>query len=287
MSRAGRCVVFGSHFDVVADEPLAGEVLESLGDLRVTGSESESVSDEPHRLRVRVESDVWTVSWNGFDRYCGRDPDLALYDALIAINVHAARTAAEAGFTVLHGGAVTVGKRAVAVVGPSGAGKSTFTTAMVRAGHPYVADEVVAIDDDIMVQAFHRPIGLRRQGAEAIGITIPDGPYGQIHPYRVGVNEQLGGASPLALVLLLARDVAAVSPRLEQLSPAAALFNLANQTLGATGLERQMFFRLDALVRRVRVCELHYANPAQAGALVEAIMTSEESVEPRLAAVVE
>jgi hypothetical protein len=284
MSRSGRHVVFGSHFEVVADEPLAAEILESLGDLRTV--ESASRPGEWHRLCVRLASGDWTVTWDDYERYSGPEPDLALYDALIAINVHAARIAAEVGHTVLHGGAVIVGGRAVAVVGHSGAGKSTFTTAMARAGHPYLADEVVAIDDDLVVHAFHRPIGLRRGGAEAIGATIPDGPYAQIHPYRVGANDHLGTAAPLALALLLARDDATSTPRLERLTPAAALFNLANQTLGATNLERQMFRRLDALVRRVPVCQLHYADLVDARRLVEDILVGDEPIEPRLAALI-
>ena len=44
---------------------------------------------------------------------------------------------------------------------------------------------------------------------------------------------------------------------------------LANQTLGATGLEREMFHRLDRLVRRVPVGELHYTDLPEAITAVE------------------
>jgi hypothetical protein len=266
--------VFGSRFDVDADEPLAGELLESLRDLRVPAPGPEAAEPaRPHRLRVRVDSGEWTVSWDDHRRYSGPDPDLALYDALIAINLHAARVAAESGDTVLHGGSVVVEGRAVAVVGRSGAGKSTFTTAMARAGHPYLADEVVAIDPGFAVRPFHRPIGLRRGGAEALNVEVPDGPYAHIHPYRVGANDQLGSAAPLAVVLLLVRDHSTQMPRLDPLDPGPALFQLANQTLGATGLERQMFIRLEALVRCVPVFDLHYADLTDARALVERLLS--------------
>ena len=76
---------------------------------------------------------------------------------------------------MLHGGAVDINGSAIAVVGHSGAGKSTFTAAMTRAGHRYLADEVVAVDDSGSVLAFHRPIGLRRGGAEQMGSRRPGG----------------------------------------------------------------------------------------------------------------
>jgi hypothetical protein len=259
---------FGSYFDVTADEPLAAELVHALHDLRV----GPDVATE-HRLDVRLSADVWTVSWDGSDRYSGPEPDLALYDSLISINQHAARVAAAAGNVVLHGGAVDVGSRAVAFVGHSGAGKSTMTAAMARAGHHYLADEVVAVAGDLEVRPFHRPIGLRRGGAESLGVAVPAGPYGQVHPYVVGTSALLGTGSRLAAVLLLERnDLDAVKPRIVPMTPGQALFRLANQTLGATGLERAMFQRLDWLVRRLPVYELHYADLDAAVAEVEGLL---------------
>ncbi len=98
------------------------------------------------------------------------------YDSLIVLNHHAATTATALGRTVLHGGAVDIAGRAIVVVGHSGAGKSTLTAALTRAGHAYLADEVVAIDDDLVVDAFHRPLGLRSGGLTALGLDIPAGP---------------------------------------------------------------------------------------------------------------
>ena len=149
MIEVGRHAAFGSCFDVVADEPLASELIGSLGDLRVA---RDAPVGEVHRLSVRRRDGDWTVSWDDNARYSGPEIDLALYDSLIAINVHAASVAVAAGHAVLHGGAIAVDGRAVALVGHSGSGKSTLTTAMARHGHPYLADEVVAVDDDLMVQ---------------------------------------------------------------------------------------------------------------------------------------
>jgi hypothetical protein len=125
-----------------------------------------------------------------------------------------------------------------------------------------VADEVVAVRDDFSVAPFHRPIGLRWGGAEQIGVVVPDGPYEHIMPYHV--PGALGGGEPLGLVAILRRTDEPTDARLEVLGEAAALFVLANQTLGATEFERDVFWRLERLVRSVRVAELHYAAVADA-----------------------
>ena len=261
----GPYVVFGSTFEVAADAPLDVELDRALGDLLCP-----EAGPAPHRLGVRERDGEWTTSWDDTERYVGPEIHTALYDALIAINIHGARVAVEAGHTVLHGGAVDIGGRAIAVVGHSGAGKSTFTTAMTRAGHRYLADEVVAVDEAGSVLAFHRPIGLRLGGAEQIGHDVPAGPYEHMHPYRVGPAGPLAGSAPLAGVALLKRSEQLEGPpRLEPLGAAEALFVLANQTLGAMDLEREMFRRLDAFVRRVPVARLHYTELADAMRLAE------------------
>ena len=268
MSDTRRLLVFGTSVDAVVDDPLAEHLLHSLDDLRA-GDDDGSAGPADHLLTVHHHGVEWAVSWDGADRYRGPEADLALYDALIALNHHAAGVAAESGASVLHGGAVAIGGRAVVVVGHSGRGKSTLTTALTRAGHPFLADEVVAVDAGFVVRAFHRPIGLRRGGAATLGLAVPEGPYGYIHPYRVGERDALATSAPLALAALLVRDDEAETPRLERLASAVALFQLANQALGTADLEREMFRRLDTLVRRIPVFELHYAEIGQAVALLE------------------
>ena len=120
MIEVGRYAAFGSCFDVVADEPLASELIGSLGDLRVA---RDAPAGEVHRLSARRRDGDWTVSWDDNARYNGPEIDLALYDALIAVNVHAASVAVAAGYAVLHGGAVAIDGRAVALVGHSGTGR--------------------------------------------------------------------------------------------------------------------------------------------------------------------
>jgi energy-coupling factor transporter ATP-binding protein EcfA2 len=266
----------GSTFAVHASEPLAHELESCLADLRAPTR----MGDPSHVLTVRFARREWSVTWNGERRYHGSDADMALYDALIAINEHGAATAVAAGLTVLHGGAVGIDGSAVVFVGHSGAGKSTLTAAMTGAGFAYIADEVVAVRRSISeaekgsgtsllrVEPFHRPIGLRPEGAALLGVPVPDGPYGTIHPYRIGGRGLLDGPTPLRLILLLRRgdyDHATIEP----VSPASALCVLANQTLGGVGLEREVFRRLTALVRSVAVAELRYCEVDDAIPVVE------------------
>ena len=50
------------------------------------------------------------------------------------------------GLFPLHAACVQMGDGAVAVAGPSGAGKSTLAAALVKRGHPLLADDVCVID---------------------------------------------------------------------------------------------------------------------------------------------
>ncbi len=88
-------------------------------------------------------------------------------------------------------------------------------------------------------------------------------------PYHV--SSALGGGEPLGLIVVLRRTDEPIDARLADLDQASALFELANQTLGATGNERAVFLRLDGLVRAVRTVELHYHDVADAAAVLEAL----------------
>ena len=193
-------------------------------------------------------------------------------------NTQAAHAAVASGMVGLHGGAVDIDGRAVAVVGHSGAGKSTLTAAtLVMAGHPYLADELVAVDDDLTAHPFHRPIGLRPGGAAANGITIPTGPMVSAYPYRVGAGHRLSKAVELLLgliVLLHRGSPESTECRVAPVAPSAALFGLCQETLGAYGLERPAFRRIDSLIRQVDVVELHYGETGEAVARIEVLMQS-------------
>lgn len=257
---------FGARVEIYASPPLDTELTEALADLRVP--DGAQAADE--RIRVELvdgDEPVWHVRWNDTERYTGPETHLALYDTLIVLNQIAARRAAANGFAVLHGGCAAIDGRAFAVVGHSHAGKSTLTTALTRAGWGFIADEVVAVDSDGIVHPFHRPIGLRRGGAEHLGFEIPDGPYDSVYPYRVGAKGTLTGPTPLTSIKFLQRSDA-LAPATRRVPPAEALYELATQTLGASTLERKTFKRLEMLVRTTPTYELRYAHVADGASAV-------------------
>lgn len=178
------------------------------------------------------------------------------------------------GCVPLHAAAIATAAGVIAIAGRSGAGKSTLCAAAVLAGYPFVADEITAVSpDDLHVLPFHRPIGLRRGGAEAIGIEYPDSPDGRydfVYPWTVAGPLSAGGT--LAGILLVDRFDAA-TPAFAAVEGPAALLELSQHTVIADELLGVGFVGLDRIVRAVPVARLTYDTAADAlellGTLVE------------------
>ena len=194
--------------------------------------------------------------------------DIGLYEAIRAISDLAPRSAAETS-TVLHASCVDVFGVAVALVGASGAGKSTLAAALAIGGHGFVADEVTAVGRDGVVRPFHRPIGLRG-GAAALGVEIPAGPFGYTYPLRMGEVAVLSVGAPLGAVVIVRRNTGPAG--VDRMGPGLALVDLANMTLGATGLERVMFQRLNDLVHTVPTYEVRYEELAVGCGFIEDVV---------------
>ena len=179
--RLGSFDLLGHVVNVQASMPLAVPLNAALA-----GLSCRRARRVPVLTVERFTDGVWSVSWRQEQRYRGMDESMAMYDVLGALNEAAALHVAADGRVGLHGGAVEIGGRALALVGHSGAGKSTLTAALVRAGHRYIADEVTAVSgsgtQQPIVDPFHRPIGLRVDGAAVLGIDIPPGPFGETFP---------------------------------------------------------------------------------------------------------
>jgi hypothetical protein len=186
-----------------------------------------------------------------------------LIDELDAAN-QAAIDAAP-GCVPFHAAAIETAAGVIAIAGQSGAGKSTLCAAAVLAGYPYVADEIAAISpDDLTVRAFHRPIGLRRGGAAAIGVEYPDtadGRYDVVYPWAVTGALSPGGR--LAGIVLVRRSTVA-APAIEAVSGPAALLEMSQHTVIADELLGVGFVGLDRIVRAVPVARLTYDTAPQA-----------------------
>ncbi len=269
--------LLGSVVNVRSSAPLAPPLTAALTTLSCRPTRR-----APLLTVERFADGDWSVSWRDEQRYRGPDEGVAFYDVLGAFNDAAARHVASNGRVGLHGGAVDIDGRAIAMVGHSGSGKSTLTAALVQAGHGYIADEVTAVTavtesggDQLTVSPFHRPIGLRSDGARILGIDIPAGPFEHTFPLDATSIGRLGGPAPLQVIAFVERDPGA-EPTIEPISPAATLHRLSNQTLGTWGLERQTFRRLETMVNRVDAIVMRYDSVADGVALVERAMSKHD-----------
>ncbi len=102
------------------------------------------------------ETDLWWRTIGGFrlphasneilvDPNPGVRDDLLAYPLLgtvLALALH------RRGQFTFHASAVSVARRGVVILGNKGAGKSTTAASLLAAGHPLVADDIVALDDN-------------------------------------------------------------------------------------------------------------------------------------------
>jgi hypothetical protein len=237
------------------------------GPLRHLRLDAPAAVDTTVRLLVDEQRDESTgttrVVLTGGDLHAsGEGTDWLLNEIVGVLNASAARSVT-ASHGVLHAAAVDVGAGVVAICGVSGAGKTTLAAACVRRGAGYVADEVCATrPTDLHVRPYHRPLGLRPEGATAIGQVV--GPDGGWLPDDILLSQ--GG--PLIAVVMVDRQHADGSRvRVDAVRPAAALVELTSLTLQPCGVEAEMFTRLDQLVRRVPVARV-VATDANAAAEV-------------------
>ena len=109
---------------------------------------------------------------------------------------------------------------------------------------------------------------MRADGAEAIGVAIPDGPFDSTYPLPAATIGALAGPAPLDLIGFVERHPG-MPAGIDHVSPAQALHRLSNHTLGTWGLERETFPQLDRLVRAVPAVAIRYDTVAEGVAMVE------------------
>jgi hypothetical protein len=188
---------------------------------------------------------------------------------LEALNLEAARKAV--GCVPLHAASIDTSSGVIALAGQSGAGKSTLAAAAVLAGYGYVADEISAVSpDDLVVRPFHRPIGLRRGGAEAIGIPYPassDGRSDDVYPWNVAGHGELSPGGPLVGIVLVERTGRG-TPSLADVIAAQALAALSQHTVIHDDDLAAGFAALDRIVRSVPVVRMTYTTTDESLALL-------------------
>lgn len=239
-------------------EPAASVITEALAPLRIDPSLQ---GDDLERLVVSRRDDGWSLDIPGL--VC-RPESSGRVVAHVLEHINQRAAASVTTEIPLHAAAVTDRSGGVVpLVGPSGAGKSTLAAAAVTGGWGFVADEVTAVDPtDLAARSYHRPIGLRRRGAAAIGIEYPDDEwFDSVLPWVVGMDARRPGGVVIGVVIVDRNDD---RTEITDVAPARALVELIGNTVVPD--ERrivEVFRRLDELVRCVPTVRVSYRTPAE------------------------
>ena len=166
------------------------------------------------------------------------------------------------GFISLHGCAVTIDDRAVAIVGPAGSGKSTIAAAFAEDGYPILAEDVVMLSDHrdtFLVQPAYPAIRLWPDSVAALygtAATLPkltptwDKRYLDLTQDKYEFQPH---PLPLAAIYLLAeRSDDDAAPFAQDLTGAEALMSLVANTYATYLMDRQMRAREFELLPRLR-----------------------------------
>lgn len=137
------------------------------------------------------------------DQWRFENLDQLLFQLPTVLNDDAARTH---GLAVIHTGAVrTPDGRVVLLTGPPNAGKSTLTAALVAAGCDYLGDESIGIDMTGAVHGYPKPLTLRSDTREILGIGESDSPHVDVGELRADAL-RVGGAARVDEILLVRYD---------------------------------------------------------------------------------
>jgi hypothetical protein len=260
-------VALGARFEIRTTHALQETVRDAYADLIAPAQPpAEHVLTASRTLTGR-----WISTLDGESRVSSRDRRVVLHDVGRAVNDLAVQSAA-ATDTVLTAAAVDVHDKAIAFVGQAGSGKTAVALAASSRGHGIIADGVVAIDPRGLVRPFHRPLGVPSAQAESSHRSVhvrgaPEDGY----PVRMSRSLSLSSGARLGLVVML--EPGLTGGAAVKLSPATALFTLADQALRLADHGPAMFRRLDALVRTVPVFRVSSQSHEMAvGAALDALV---------------
>ncbi|WP_214472390.1 serine kinase [Mesorhizobium sp. dw_380] len=173
------------------------------------------------------------------------------------------------GLLVLHASAIAVTGRGTIFMGDKGAGKSTTASALIRAGHDLLTDDVVALDltdpDEPMIVPGFPQIKLAADAAAAIPLGQAE-VRPQVHPAIEKMQHRLhgafsGGKVPATRIYVLERGQRAEITPLSGIAALQAIIKFSYVTrfgrAALTGDFAAMHFRqCSGIANHVGVCRL-------------------------------
>ena len=211
--------------ELVSVEPATADVLITVGPIDLPKSSSDAATD------FRFEPDRQYLAWHAVGAFLITDgcridvePAPGVDDMLIAFPLLGPVMALllhRRGLLVLHASAIAVAGTSAIFMGDKGAGKSTTASAMIRAGHELLTDDVVAVDmtnpnKPMIVPGFPQ-IKLAADAAAAISLGEAE-VRPQVHPAIDKMQHRLngafsGGTVPATRIYILERgERAEISP---------------------------------------------------------------------------
>ena len=205
-------------------EPAAADILIAIGTIDMPKPSSEAATI------FRFEPDRQYLAWHAVGSFLisnasriDIEPAPGVDDALLAFPLLGPVMALllhQRGLLVLHASAIAVAGRGAIFMGDKGAGKSTTASALIRAGHHLLTDDVVALhlarpDAPMIVPGFPQ-IKLAADAAAAISLGQAE-VRPQVHPAIEKMQHRLhgafsGGMAPATRIYVLERGAkAAVS----------------------------------------------------------------------------
>lgn len=203
-------------------EPAAADILITIGTIDMPKPSSEAATI------FRFEPDRQYLAWDAVGAFlisdAGRidvEPGPGVDDALLAFPLLGPVMALllhQRGLLVLHASAIAVAGRGAIFMGDKGAGKSTTASALIRAGHELLTDDVVALDlarpDAPMIVPGFPQIKLAADAAAAISLGQAE-VRPQVHPQIEKMQHRLhgafsGGTVPATRVYVLERGATAM-----------------------------------------------------------------------------
>ena len=181
----------------------------------------------------------------------------------LSVDVTLAALAARRGSMLMFhaAGVAAPDGRVVAFVGPSGRGKTTLTKTLAQT-YGYVSDETIAVDDDLVVHPYRKPLSLVRAGQ----------PKDQVAGSTLGLRALPQAPLRLAALVVLDRVDGEVEPRLERVPLVEVLADVVEQMSYLPELERPLQ-RLAELARSLGgLLRLTYAEASTVRPLLDALL---------------